>query len=106
MRLWARSVSVSFGNGSRRLNPTICTQITWDDLQAAERAVGEFGGDNRAGVQVNSGWIPHHMRRLAAPSHDGPKPLRMSCREPCIGSARYATGKGQLSASRAAWAVL
>ena len=36
-------------------NPSYCTQITWDDLQAAERAVGEFGGDNRAGVQVNSG---------------------------------------------------
>ncbi len=28
-------------------------QITWDDLKAAEHAVGEFGGDNRAGVQVN-----------------------------------------------------
>ena len=26
-------------------------QITWEDLKAAEEAVGEFGGDNRAGVQ-------------------------------------------------------
>ena len=26
-------------------------QITWDDLKAAETAVGEFGGDNRAGIQ-------------------------------------------------------
>lgn len=26
-------------------------QITWEDLQAAEKAVGAFGGDNRAGVQ-------------------------------------------------------
>ncbi|KAK9810495.1 hypothetical protein WJX72_011751 [[Myrmecia] bisecta] len=26
-------------------------EITWEDLQAAENAVGEFGGDNRAGVQ-------------------------------------------------------
>ena len=26
-------------------------QITWEDLAAAEAAVGEFGGDNRAGVQ-------------------------------------------------------
>ena len=29
-------------------------QITWDDLKAAEHAVGEFGGDNRAGVQVSN----------------------------------------------------
>ena len=29
-------------------------QITWDDLKAAEHAVGEFGGDNRAGVQVSA----------------------------------------------------
>lgn len=26
-------------------------EITWDDLKAAAMAVGEFGGDNRAGVQ-------------------------------------------------------
>ncbi|KAK9835856.1 hypothetical protein WJX74_009516 [Apatococcus lobatus] len=26
-------------------------EITWEDLAAAEAAVGEFGGDNRAGVQ-------------------------------------------------------
>lgn len=26
-------------------------QITWEDLAAAEQAVGTFGGDNRAGVQ-------------------------------------------------------
>ena len=26
-------------------------QITWEDLKAAEMAVGEFGGDNRAGVE-------------------------------------------------------
>mmetsp|Transcript_10904 Transcript_10904/g.32683 ORF Transcript_10904/g.32683 Transcript_10904/m.32683 type:complete len:564 (+) Transcript_10904:207-1898(+) len=26
-------------------------EITWEDLQAAEKAVGAFGGDNRAGVQ-------------------------------------------------------
>ena len=26
-------------------------QITWDDLKAAESAVGDFGSDNRAGVQ-------------------------------------------------------
>ena len=26
-------------------------QITWDDLRAAENAVGDFGSDNRAGVQ-------------------------------------------------------
>ncbi len=26
-------------------------QITWADLAAAETAVGDFGGDNRAGVQ-------------------------------------------------------
>lgn len=26
-------------------------QITWDDLKAAEDAVGDFGSDNRAGVQ-------------------------------------------------------
>lgn len=26
-------------------------QITWEDLKAAEAAVGDFGGDNRAGVQ-------------------------------------------------------
>lgn len=28
-----------------------CLQITWEDLKAAEMAVGEFGGDNRAGVE-------------------------------------------------------
>lgn len=28
-----------------------CAQITWEDLKAAEAAVGDFGGDNRAGVQ-------------------------------------------------------
>jgi stage III sporulation protein SpoIIIAA len=28
-----------------------CLQITWEDLKAAEAAVGDFGGDNRAGVQ-------------------------------------------------------
>lgn len=33
--------------------PASCVQITWEDLKAAEEAVGEFGGDNRAGVQVN-----------------------------------------------------
>jgi stage III sporulation protein SpoIIIAA len=27
------------------------SQITWEDLAAAEAAVGDFGGDNRAGVQ-------------------------------------------------------
>ena len=26
-------------------------QITWEDLKAAEQAVGDFGSDNRAGVQ-------------------------------------------------------
>lgn len=26
-------------------------QITWDDLKAAEDAVGDFGSDNRAGIQ-------------------------------------------------------
>lgn len=26
-------------------------QVTWEDLAAAEQAVGTFGGDNRAGVQ-------------------------------------------------------
>ena len=26
-------------------------QITWEDLKAAEEAVGDFGSDNRAGVQ-------------------------------------------------------
>lgn len=29
----------------------MCVQITWEDLAAAEQAVGTFGGDNRAGVQ-------------------------------------------------------
>jgi len=32
----------------------VLLQITWKDLKAAEQAVGEFGGDNRAGVQVQS----------------------------------------------------
>ena len=26
-------------------------QITWEDLKAAEQPVGDFGSDNRAGVQ-------------------------------------------------------
>ena len=31
---------------------TLCiVQITWEDLKAAEAAVGDFGSDNRAGVQ-------------------------------------------------------
>ena len=29
----------------------LSVQITWEDLAAAEQAVGTFGGDNRAGVQ-------------------------------------------------------
>ena len=36
------------------LLPTCCpaaVQITWEDLKAAEQAVGDFGSDNRAGVQ-------------------------------------------------------
>lgn len=34
--------------------PRLCScavQVTWEDLAAAEQAVGTFGGDNRAGVQ-------------------------------------------------------
>ena len=30
---------------------SLLLQITWDDLKAAEDAVGDFGSDNRAGVQ-------------------------------------------------------
>lgn len=32
-------------------NSLMFVQITWEDLAAAEQAVGTFGGDNRAGVQ-------------------------------------------------------
>ncbi len=30
---------------------SLLLQITWEDLKAAEQAVGDFGSDNRAGVQ-------------------------------------------------------
>ena len=39
---------------NRPMSHVMDVQITWDDLKAAEHAVGEFGGDNRAGVQVSN----------------------------------------------------
>ena len=39
-----------------------CFQISWDDLKDAEAAVGEFGGDNRAGEPGR----PLHMDSLQA----------------------------------------
>ena len=33
------------------IRTVVLAQITWEDLAAAEQAVGTFGGDNRAGVQ-------------------------------------------------------
>ncbi len=38
-----------FPQGTR--DKSVIAQITWDDLKAAEKAVGDFGSDNRAGVQ-------------------------------------------------------
>lgn len=48
MSLKTRGLNSLRTSAERRL---LLLQITWDDLKAAERAVGDFGSDNRAGVQ-------------------------------------------------------
>ena len=48
-------------------------QITWEDLTAAETAVGEFGGDNRAGVQGT-------LHRISALRNRKGKVVGLTCR--------------------------
>lgn len=47
--------------------------MTWEDLQAAEEAVGEFGGDNRAGVEGT-------LHRISAMRSRKGKIVGLTCR--------------------------
>jgi len=48
-------------------------EITWEDLEAAETAVGEFGGDNRAGVEGT-------LHRISAMRSRKGKVVGLTCR--------------------------
>ena len=63
-------------------------QITWDDLKAAETAVGEFGGDNRAGIQGT-------LHRISALRNRKGTVVGLTCR---VG--RAVTGASPLASSQ------
>mmetsp|Transcript_21011 Transcript_21011/g.50143 ORF Transcript_21011/g.50143 Transcript_21011/m.50143 type:complete len:534 (+) Transcript_21011:535-2136(+) len=48
-------------------------EVTWEDLQAAEEAIGEFGGDNRAGVEGT-------LHRISAMRSRRGKVVGLTCR--------------------------